>query len=95
MSFFLVRSDKTQGWNGGMQEPPLASPRLDTYFWHNFPRIKRIIIVNYFCRHPVAVGHVRTTAGVCHCTKRITISAPAKKDLMVITAKMVRNTEIT
>ena len=39
------------------------------------------------CRHPVAVGRVRTTASLCHCTKRITIRTLANKDLKVTTAK--------
>ena len=90
---FFVRSGEKKGWKWGRNHPPLASPSLDKYFWHNFSRIMWIIIMNYICRHHVAVGRVRTTASVCHCTKRITISAPAKKDLKVTTAKMVRNTD--
>ena len=42
-SSFAVTIENTRlEWR---QESPLASPRLDTYFWHNFPSHK----VNYNC----------------------------------------------
>ena len=44
----------------------------------------------YYRRH-AAVGSVKTTASVCHCTQRTTTSVSARKDSPEKFAKVVRN----